>query len=291
MSDVKLGFEMRRIRLSLGSILPVRQIRDPQKNIRRYRTILASIKEVGMVEPLVVYPQKEMVGKYLLLDGHLRLFALKDLGEREADCIVSSDDESFTYNARISRLAPIQEHKMIVRAVNTGVRPERIAAALNLSVRDVKASMTLLEGIHEGAADLLKDKAISPKAIRLLRKVTGLRQIEIAELMVSANNFTKGYAEALVLGTPRDQLANPEEPKRKEGMSAEEIARLEGEMESLERDVKAVEETYGENMLNLTLARGYLKKLLENGKVVRFLNANYPDICSEFETIAAAEGV
>lgn len=282
---------MRKIRLSLSAILPVRQIKDPQKNIRRYRTILASIKEVGMVEPLMVYPQKNGPGKYLLLDGHLRLFALKDLGESEADCIVSSDDESFTYNARISRLAPIQEHKMILKAANNGVRPERIAAALNMEVRDVKASMTLLDGIHEDAADLLKDKAISPKAIRLLRKVTALRQIEIAELMESANNFTKGYAEALVLGTPKDQLANPEEPKQKAGMSAEEIARLEGEMESLERDVKAVEETYGENMLNLTLARGYFKKLLENAKVVRFLNGNYRDFLTEFEAIAASEGV
>jgi hypothetical protein len=282
---------MRKIRLSLSAILPVRQIKDPQKNIRRYRTILASIKEVGMVEPLMVYPQKNEPGKYLLLDGHLRLFALKDLGENEADCIVSSDDESFTYNARISRLAPIQEHKMILKAANNGVRPARIAAALNMAVRDVKASMTLLDGIHEDAANLLKDKAISPKAIRLLRKVTALRQIEIAELMVSTNNFTKGYAEALVLGTPKDQLANPEEPKQKAGMSAEEIARLEGEMESLERDVKAVEETYGENMLNLTLARGYFKKLLENAKVVRFLNGNYRDFLTEFEAIAASEGV
>jgi len=54
----------------------------------------------------------------------------------------------------------------------------------------------------------LKDKAIAPKAIWLLRKVTGIRQIEIAELMVSANNFTKLYADALVLGTPKDQLVH-----------------------------------------------------------------------------------
>ena len=132
MSDAKIGFEMRKIRLSLADILPVRQIKDPQKNIRRYKTIRASIKEVGLVEPLMVHPQKGGAGTYLLLDGHLRYFALKELGETEADCIIANDDESFTYNARISRLAPIQEHKMIVKAVRNGVRPERIAAALNI---------------------------------------------------------------------------------------------------------------------------------------------------------------
>ena len=60
-------------------------------------------------------------------------------------------------------------------------------------------------------------------------------------------------------------------------------------MEALEHDLKAVEESYGENMLNLTLARGYVKKLGDNAKVVRFLNTNYPDIFSEFEAIASAE--
>jgi RepB plasmid partitioning protein len=65
--------------------------------------------------------------------------------------------------------------------------------------------------------------------------------------------------------------------------------RVEQEMETLEHDIKAVEESYGENVLNLTGARGYIKKLLDNAKVVRFLNANYSDVCSEFEAIAAAE--
>lgn len=288
---MKLGFEMRKIRVPLADILPVRQVKDPQKNIRRYRIIRDSIKEVGLIEPLVIHPQKGAPGKYLLLDGHLRLVALQDMGETEADCIIANDDESFTYNARVNRLNPIAEHKMIMKAVNNGVRPERIAAALNLALRDVKASMSLLDGIHEEAADLFKDKAVSPKAIRMLRKVTGVRQIEIAELMISANNFTKGYAEALVLGTPKDQLANPNEPKKKEGMTREEIAKMEQEMESLERDLKSVEQSYGDNMLNLTCARSYIKKLIDNGKVVRFLNTNYPDIFAEFESLALAESV
>jgi ParB/RepB/Spo0J family partition protein len=291
MSEMKIGFEMRRVRIALADILPVRHVKDPQDNIKRYRTIRASIKEVGLIEPLVVYPQKGAPGKYLLLDGHLRHYALKDLGRTEAECIIASDDESFTYNARVNRLNPIAEHKMIMKAVNNGVKPEKIAAALNLSEADVKASMTLLDGINEEAADLLKDKAVSPKAIRLMRKVSGVRQIEIAELMVSAGNYTKGYAEALVLGTPKDQLVNPDEPKQKKGMTREEIGKLEAEMETLERDLKAVERSYGDNMLNLTLARGYVKKLLDNAKVVRFLNGNYGDILAEFETLAAAEGV
>lgn len=290
MSEAKVAFEMRKIRLPLDSLLPVRLIKNPY-NLRRYLAIVSSIREVGMVEPLVVYPQKGKAGAYLLLDGHLRHVALKQLGETEADCIVANDDECFTYNARINRLPPIQAHKMIVKAVNNGVRPERIASALDIDVADVRALMSLLEGINEEAADLLKDKSISARTVRLLKKVTGVRQIEIAELMVSANSFGIGYAEALILGTPKDQLAHPEEPKKKAGSSAEDIARMEEEMESLERDLKAVEDGYADNMLTLTVARGYIRKLVENTKVVRFLNAHHAEILAEFEAVAKAETV
>lgn len=86
-------------------------------------------------------------------------------------------------------------------------------------------------------------------------------------------------------------MGNPEEPKKKKGLSREEIRKSEEEMETIERGVIAVEQTYGENMLNLTLARGYVKPLLENAKVVRFLNGNYADILAEFESIAAADRV
>src|ERR1700744_3117490 len=128
MSQPQVKFEMRKIRLPLGQILPVRQYKDVHTKVERYKTILASIKEVGLIEPLMIYPQAGLPNSYLLLDGHLRLLALKELGTNEADCLVAHDNESFTYNARINRLSPIQEHRMIKKAVQNGVPPERIAS-------------------------------------------------------------------------------------------------------------------------------------------------------------------
>ena len=53
---------------------------------------------VGMVEPLVVWRQRD--GNYLLLDGHNRLSrSSMEAGAKEAECIVSTDDEAYTYNA------------------------------------------------------------------------------------------------------------------------------------------------------------------------------------------------
>lgn len=290
MNEMKLGFEMKTIELSLEVILPIRKIKSPH-NLRRYQAIVKSMREVGMIEPLVVHPQKDKSGTFILLDGHLRLLALKQIGKTVAECIISNDDECFTYNARINRLPPIQCHKMIVKAIRNGVNPERIASALDMPLNVVRALIELLDGVTEEAANLLRDRNISEKGIRLLKKVKPLRQIEIAEVLVSANNYSIGYIEALILGTPSDQRVNPVEHKKKTGLSTEELAGMEREMESLEKDFKMVKTSFAENMMCLTCARGYIKKLLDNAKVVRFLNANYSDIISGFENIVATEAV
>ena len=44
----------------------------------------------------------------MLVDGHLRHAALSDLGNSEAPCLIADDDEAFTYNKRVNRLATIQ---------------------------------------------------------------------------------------------------------------------------------------------------------------------------------------
>jgi ParB-like chromosome segregation protein Spo0J len=291
MSDAKIGLELRKFEVPIEHILPVRVIRDPLKSVRRYKSIFVSVKEVGLIEPLMVFPQKEAPGKYLLLDGHLRLFALKELGHTVAECIVANDDECFTYNARVSRVSPIQEHRMIVKAVEMGVTPERIATALNIPIRVVKAYLNLLVGIHAEVADLLKDKNITPGTLRLLRRVNAVRQIEIAELMVGTNSYSKAYVEALILATPKDQLVHSAKPKKPKGLSAENRAKMEQEMETLQRDLKAVEKSYGQNVLSLTVARSYIRKLLENPEVQHFLNAQYADVLNEFTALVELESL
>lgn len=114
---VKAAFEAQGIALPITDILPMRLIGEPVKRSRKYARIAASIREIGLVEPLVVTRDRNVPDKYLLLDGHLRLEALKDMGSADAVCMVSTDDEAFTYNKRINRLAIIQEHRMILKAM------------------------------------------------------------------------------------------------------------------------------------------------------------------------------
>jgi hypothetical protein len=45
-----------------------------------------------------------------------------------------------------------------------------------------------------------------------------LRQIEAAELLVNANDFSTNYVSAILAGTPQAELVTPQMPKRLKGM-------------------------------------------------------------------------
>src|ERR1700719_2194283 len=124
---VKLAVERRVLDLALSEILPMRRVLDSIKQTVRYKRVVASITEVGIVEPLVVARRQDDTGPYMLVDGHLRHAALSDLGNSEAPCLIADDDEAFTYNKRVNRLATIQEHYMIVKAIERGVSEEKLA--------------------------------------------------------------------------------------------------------------------------------------------------------------------
>ena len=83
------------------------------------------------------------------------------MGHTDVICLVSTDDEAFTYNKRVNRLAMIQEHRMILKAVERGVPEERIAKALNVDVQSIVRKRRLLEGICPEVADILKDKHLA----------------------------------------------------------------------------------------------------------------------------------
>src|SRR5215207_8705474 len=114
---VKMGFEDVGQRIAISDIRSLRLVSAAVKKTPKYAQIAASIGEVGIVEPPVVTRDRTDKGKYLLLDGHLRIEVLKDRGETEVLCLVSIDDEAFTYNKRVNRIAIVQEHRMILKAI------------------------------------------------------------------------------------------------------------------------------------------------------------------------------
>jgi ParB-like chromosome segregation protein Spo0J len=285
MKQVRLGFDPKVVMIPVGNILPMKQLRPGAKLSQKYQQVLASVREVGIIEPLIVFPQNGKSEAYLLLDGLVRLEVLKDLGEQHARCLVATDDEAYTYNRRVNRIATIQEHVMILKAIKSGVSEERIAKVLNVDVASIRHKRDLLDGICREAAEILKTRHMSPQVFGLLKKMKPMRQIEVSELLAAASNFSVPYTKALLAATKPEMLVEPEKYKVADGLTAEQAVKMQKEMEVLQRDLKLIEESHGNEVLNLVLARGYLGKLFGNTRIARYLNQNHVDIFRELQAV------
>ena len=257
-SRVDPGFDLAgrrilQITIAVADILPMRLVDDSVRNSCKFQQIGASVREIGIVQPPIVARRPELKGKYLLLDGHLRIEILKDMKVDQVTCLVSLDDEAVTYNRQVNRLTPVQEHKMILKVIERGIPEQRIAQALNVDVASIRIKRDLLNGICPEVAALLKDKHCPINSFQTLRKAKPLRQYEIAKTMIMIGNYSIAYVKALASASSPDQLVDAGKPKAPRGISPEEIEQIERELANLQGDVKRIEATFATDHLNLVV--------------------------------------
>jgi hypothetical protein len=250
-----------------------------------YRQITASLKHIGLIEPLVVYPRGP--GDYLLLEGHVRLDILKSLGITEAKCLLSTDDEAYTYNRHVNYIPAVAQHFMLLEALKSGLTEERIAAALDVSLESIRAKRDMLNGICPEAVQVLIDKQVSPQVFAILRKMKAIRQIEAAEHMVAGGTYTIPFAKALLAVTKPELLEEQPSSRQLEATSSAARSMLKEQNDFLLRDLKSVEECYGTDVLTLTVSFGYFERLLGNPRIERYLERNHLDILQTLQKLVS----
>ena len=284
-SKIKQGFHMDLVKLRVTDIFPTKTISTQIRQGRKYRQVLSSIREVGLIEAPVVTPFRNRK-EYLLLDGHLRITALEELGIEAVSCLVSTDDEAYTYNKYVNRLSAIQEHKMIAKAVESGVSEEKLARALNLDIQTIRYKRKMLDGICAEVIEILKDKNVPEHVFRALRKMKAPRQVTVAMLMSDQNKFSIPYAKALLEMTPPDQFINQGKPRKLTPAILARQARLEEENLALSQEIGSLKEQYGTEMIDLTAMQAYLKRLLGNEAVAGYLHEFNEPVYDKFKEIA-----
>jgi hypothetical protein len=283
---VSLAFDPQGLVVPIANILPLKQLKFSIKNTQKYKQVLCSVRELGVIEPLILFPQSEQAENYFLLDGHIRLEVLKQLGHTEVRCLVATEDETYTYNKRINRMTTIQEHAMILKATKNGVSERRIATVLEMDVGSIRQKRDLLNGVCKEVAEILKTRHVAIRVFSFLKKMKPMRQIEVAELLVATGNFSVPYVKALFAATQSDMLVDSDKHKTVQGLTPEQVSRMEKEMEALQRDLRSVEESHGTQVLNLVLARGYLLKLFGNPRVNRYLGQHYAEIFDQLRIMS-----
>jgi hypothetical protein len=288
---VKTSFLLQVVRLKTKILVSSKQLDKKDRSHHKYLQIAASLTAVGLIEPLVVFPAAH--GTYLVLDGHKRLDILTSRKAQEVECLISTDDEAYTYNRHANYLSSVGEHQMILRALQHNSE-ETIAAALNVNISTIRKKRDLLDGICKEAVDVLKDRRVPSYAFAIMRKMKPVRQAEAAELMVSSNLYSHRFVGALLAGTRDEMLVPQNRVTTSRTIAADQTARIASETENLLQNSKVVEETYGTEALILSVCCRYVKKLLDIPKVARYVSASHPDLSVELHnltTLFTAESV
>jgi len=282
--SVKAAFRLQVVPLETNRLLALREFDAHGRNHQKYKQIAASIAVVGVIEPLVVFPLTG--GRYRVLDGGKRLDILLQRKTAHVDCLLATEDEGYTYNRRVNYLSPVGEHQMILRALEHNSE-ERIAEALNVDVATIRLKRDLLSGMCKDAIDILKDRRVTAKAFSVLKKMKPIRQVEAARLMVASDMYSGRFALALLTGTKDEMRMNPDSDRPKKSVAAEQRMQMQRETDNLIRDLKVVEQSYGTEVLTLSVACKYLARVLANVRIRRDLGKHHPEILSELESVVA----
>lgn len=285
-NNIIYAFHNELFMLPISEIVLTRQIDKHIEKSVKYQSILASLKEVGMIEPLVVYPDGDH--QYILLDGHLRLHALKRLGADKVLCMISTDDEGFTYNKQINRLTTIQEHNMLMKAIERGVSDENIAKTLNIDLKTLRQKMSLLNGITKEVIDKLANKQIGKDVFRILRKMKPERQMEVVDMMIASNKFSLTYANMMLLSSRKEELV---ESHRSKSASDDltDLSVMQKELNRLKENYKVSEEKLADLKMALIVAKGYVNRLLNNSAIVDLLENEQNEIYLTLKEVCKLE--
>ena len=209
---IKYCFNDKSVSFKLADLTYTKKLPTNFQISKKYTQIKSTILAIGLVEPILVFIDRTD-NSVKILDGHLRVEALKDLGEDKVNCLISTTYDTYTPNKKVNRITIIQIQRMLKEAVRVGVPVEMLCTALNVSVESLKSNLSVLKGICPEVIELFSDKDIPINTFRTLKKMIPLRQIECANLMVKFENYSILFSESLYHSSSPEFLI--EQPKKK----------------------------------------------------------------------------
>ncbi|QGF26392.1 plasmid partitioning protein [Pantoea eucalypti] len=286
---IKYCFNEKTVSFRLSDLIYTKKLPTNYKSSQKYIQIKSTISALGLVEPILIYIDGAD-GTAKILDGHLRIEALKDIGEERVACLVSTVYDTYTPNKKVNRITIIQIQKMLKEAVRVGVPEDMLCSALNISSDSLKSNLSVLKGICPEVIELFNDRDIPKNTFMILKRMIPFRQIECANIMIKFDNYSKIFAQSLYHSSSPELLNDKGKPNIDERSgNRKAIERLEKEMAQVHFDTQKIKENYGSNSLKLTIVISHIKKILENPKVFHWLLRNKQDYLSELTKISDIE--
>ncbi|MGP2463578.1 ParB/RepB/Spo0J family partition protein [Pantoea ananatis] len=283
---IKCCFSENTLSLNISELLPTKKLLINYESSEKFLQIKCTLKSIGLIEPILVYIDS-VTNEIKILDGHMRIEALKELGETKVECLVSTIYDTYTPNKKVNQVTIIQIQKMLKEAIKAGVPIELLSASLNISVDSLKGRISVLDGISPQVVEILNDKVVPKATFLALKKMVPLRQLECANLMIRFDNFSKNFSHSLLQSSPKETLVESKNTKGNHKTAQRKmIDRLEKEMAHVHIDADKLKENYGSTSLKLTIVISHIKTLLENQALFRWLHKHKPELLNELIKIS-----
>ena len=142
------------------------------------------------------------------------------------------------------------------------------------------------DGICPRALEVLGPHTNDRKTYSMLRSVTPRRQREIADLMQKSADYTFSFVQLLIAATKRCEFIGKK--TRTRGVTRNELAAIERIFGGLENAFRKSVPSFQEDTLTFLVSLAYVRKLLLNRRITKFLKIFYPRHYRDMALLAAA---
>ena len=267
-----------------GRDLPIVKLvpRSECKQDKKYdQRIEASLRAVGLLEPLVVY---DLGDSYEILDGRRRYKIFLELGVETVPCLVWQEREAFTGNRMVNRLSSAEEMRMLRKSLEE-LDERTIAGALGMSGIKHRLNESLLKKLEPRVVKAFEAGTINRQCARELANVKPERQVEILSLMESCNDYSVTFAKGLVLKTPaskRAKLNGTKTPWTQGEQKKGDLLRKLKDAEQQQDFFSSLYRQYTTNLLKLVI---YVRSLVANERVRKYLEGHHSQELEMFNEI------
>lgn len=243
-------------------------------NKAQLKRIEASLRSVGLIEPLIVYPDGE---NYEILDGCLRYRILLEMGVDTVPCLINPKRDGFTANRMVNQLSASQEMRMLRKSLEE-LDEKTIASALGFVSIGHRLNKGLLQKLDPLVAKAFNANKVILQVAKELAHVKNDRQVEILKLMESCNDYSVTFAKGLILKTPvskRVKTSGRTSPWARGDEKKNELIRKLQEAEMQQDFYSGLYRQYASNLLKLVI---YCRSLLGNPRVADYLKEHHPEV-------------
>jgi len=280
---MKAEFEIDGRDIDLKLLKPL-QVRDINlKTNPGFKKILASIKAIGLIEPLAVCKENGSPN-YLILDGYLRYIACQQLEIETVPCLLYSDMQAYSFNKNVNRLSAYQEIRMLRKSLESIDEPT-IAQTFGMTTIRHRLAPTLVKSLHPKVVTAFQEDRIGKICAVEFTAVIPERQAEILAEMEKAGDYSPAFCRSLVIQTPMTHRTKKKQHRKIWAQDDERKQDMVARLEQAEKQHDFYSGLYRQYSTDLMKLIFYVRSLITKPKVEQSLQAHHAESFARFKGI------